>query len=50
MGQETYSLAIMLAENMGHFSFGNVQIYATDVEENTSFGDTVRSGVYNEED
>jgi chemotaxis protein methyltransferase CheR len=50
MGQETYSLAIMLAENMGHFSFGNVQIYATDVEENTSFGETVRSGVYNDED
>ncbi len=50
MGQETYSLAIMLAENMGHFSFGNVQIYATDVEENRSFGDTVRSGVYSDED
>jgi chemotaxis protein methyltransferase CheR len=50
MGQETYSLAIILAENMGRFSFGNIQIYATDVEENSSFGDTVRSGVYNEED
>jgi chemotaxis protein methyltransferase CheR len=50
MGQETHSLAIILAENMGRFSFGNVQIYATDVEENSSFGDTVRSGVYSEED
>lgn len=50
MGQETYSLAIMLAENMGHFSFANVHIHATDVEENSSFGDTVRSGVYDEDD
>jgi chemotaxis protein methyltransferase CheR len=50
MGQETYSLAIMLAENMGRFSFSNVQIYATDVEENRNFGDTVRSGVFSRED
>ncbi len=46
MGQETYSLAIMLAENMGHFSFGNVQIHATDVEENVDFGNAVQSGIY----
>jgi chemotaxis protein methyltransferase CheR len=50
MGQETYSLAIMLAENMGRFAFSNVQLYATDVEENSSFGDTVRSGIYRNED
>jgi chemotaxis protein methyltransferase CheR len=33
MGQEPYSLAILLAENMGHFAFRNVQILATDYDE-----------------
>lgn len=30
MGQEPYTLAILLAESMGRFAFRNVQIYATD--------------------
>ena len=50
MGQETYSLAILLAESLGRFSFRNVRIHATDIEENPLFGETVRSGIYNEED
>ena len=50
MGQETYSLAIMLAQSMGPFAFKNVQICASDIEENDGFGDTVRSGIYQEEE
>jgi len=33
MGQEPYTLAILLSENMGQFAFRNVQIYATDYDE-----------------
>jgi chemotaxis protein methyltransferase CheR len=33
MGQEPYTLAILLAENMGHFAFRNVHISATDYDE-----------------
>jgi chemotaxis protein methyltransferase CheR len=33
-GEEPYSLAIMLSEKMGHFSFKNVKIYATDINPN----------------
>lgn len=32
MGPEPYTLAILLAENMGQFAFRNVQIYATDMD------------------
>lgn len=33
MGQEPYTLAILLAENMGRFAFRNVEIHATDYDE-----------------
>ena len=33
MGQEPYTLAILLAESMGQFAFRNVQIFATDYDE-----------------
>jgi len=36
MGQEPYSLCILLAENMGHFAFNNLRILASDVD--TTFG------------
>jgi len=32
MGPEPYTLAILLAENMGTFAFRNVQIFATDMD------------------
>jgi chemotaxis protein methyltransferase CheR len=32
MGQEVYTMAILLAEKMGYFGFQNVQIEATDIE------------------
>ncbi len=33
MGQEPYTLAILLAESMGHFAFRNLQIIASDMDE-----------------
>jgi chemotaxis protein methyltransferase CheR len=50
MGPEPYSLAIMLAESMGHFSFKNLTIYATDVDEQDTFGETIRAGLYHEDE
>jgi chemotaxis protein methyltransferase CheR len=32
MGQEPYTLAILLAESMGHFAFRNIEIHATDYD------------------
>ncbi len=50
MGQETYTLAILLAEHMGHFAFQNVRIVATDIGEGGDFGPVVRAGVYRREE
>jgi len=44
MGQESYSLAILFAENMGYFGFQNIHILATDIEGN--FQEIVNAGVY----
>ncbi|MBI4720241.1 MAG: chemotaxis protein CheR [Chitinivibrionia bacterium] len=46
MGQEPYTLAILFAEQMGRFAFRNVEIFATDIEESSNFGEIVRSGIY----
>ncbi len=46
MGPEPYSLAIVLAESMGHFAFRNVHIEATDYEEQENFGKIIEMGVY----
>lgn len=46
-GPEPYSLAILLRENMGQFLFRNVRIVASDL--NGQFGETIREGVYPEE-
>jgi len=48
-GPEPYSLAIILRENMGHFLFRNVTIYATDIDE-SDFGATIANGVYAEQE
>jgi chemotaxis protein methyltransferase CheR len=50
MGPEPYTLAIYLAENMGKFSFRNVRIDATDVDESSHFGEIINAGVYPEEE
>ena len=46
MGPEPYTLAIILRENMGHFMYRNVRIYATDIDEQDTFGPTIVKGVY----
>jgi len=45
MGPEPYTLAIVLRENMGS-TFGNVRIYATDIDESGHFGEIVNNGIY----
>ncbi|MEW6379377.1 MAG: CheR family methyltransferase [bacterium] len=45
-GQEAYSLAMMFAENMGHFAFRNLHIDATDVDGSNLFGALISEGLY----
>jgi chemotaxis protein methyltransferase CheR len=47
MGQEPYSVCILLAEKMGRFAFNNVRIHASDQD---SFGSIVEQGVYPREE
>jgi len=46
MGPEPYSVAITLREHMSHFLFGNVRIFATDIDETNTFGAIIGRGVY----
>lgn len=46
MGPEPYSLAIILAENMGHFGFKNIHIDATDFDGSNLFGLIISEGVF----
>jgi len=50
MGQEAYSLAMLFAENMGYFGFNNLRIHATDLDECSTFGEIIHSGVYREDE
>lgn len=50
MGPEPYTLAIVLAENMGRFAFRNITIDATDIDESDTFGKIVTEGVYPEDE
>ncbi|MCX5876044.1 MAG: chemotaxis protein CheR [Deltaproteobacteria bacterium] len=50
LGQETYTLAMILAERMNRFGFKNVQIDATDHDSANRFGDVVSAGVYPHEE
>jgi chemotaxis protein methyltransferase CheR len=49
MGPEPYSLAMIIAEKMGHFAFRNVRIDATDIDEQEVFGKTIEEGTYPED-
>ncbi len=49
MGPETYSLGIILKENMGPMIFRNVKIHATDIDNSNFFGDIIREGMYPED-
>jgi chemotaxis protein methyltransferase CheR len=46
MGQETYTLAIVLADKMGQFAFRNLKIDATDYDSANHFGDAVEKAEY----
>ena len=48
MGQESYSLAIMFAENLGHFAFKNIHIDATDIDGSNLFEKFFIDGIYPE--
>lgn len=50
MGPEPYTLAIILAEAMGNFSFKNLQILATDIDEQDQFGGIIKAAIYSEEE
>ena len=45
-GPETYSIAILLRENMSNFLFQNVRIFATDIDTCGRFGPTINEGAY----
>lgn len=46
MGPEPYTFAIMLAEEMGYFTFKKVFMDASDLDENDTFGAIVKAGIY----
>ncbi len=46
MGQEPYTLAMILAGRMGHFGFNNLRIDATDVESTGQFARWIEAAVY----
>jgi chemotaxis protein methyltransferase CheR len=46
MGQEPYTLAILMAESLGYFAFRNLQILATDYDE--PLLKTLQDGIYPE--
>jgi chemotaxis protein methyltransferase CheR len=50
MGPEPYTLAIILAEAMGNFSFKNLMITATDIDETDTFGKIIEEGIYPEDE
>lgn len=45
-GQEPYTLAIILAESMGHFAYRNLTIEASDIDGSNLFKDIIEQGVY----
>ena len=49
MGQEPYSLSMILNESMGHMYFRNVRILATDIDESNRFEEIIAKAVYPEE-
>ncbi len=50
MGPEPYSIAIIFKETLGYYEFKRLQIYATDLdEESNQFGNILNSGIYPEE-
>lgn len=49
MGQEPYSLSMILNESLGHMYFRNVRILATDIDESNRFEEIIANAVYPDE-
>lgn len=49
MGQEPYSLSMILNDSMGYMYFRNVKILATDIDESNRFEEIIERAVYPEE-
>jgi len=45
-GEEAYSVAMLLFENLWPFACDNLRIDATDIEENHQFANTIATGIY----
>lgn len=50
LGQETYTVAMVLAERMNSFAFRNLIIDATDYDQANNFGEHVTNAVYSKAD
>lgn len=50
MGPEPYSVAITFREQMGRFAFRNLRLWATDIDENKTFGEIIAKGVYSDQE
>ena len=48
-GEEAYSVAMLLFENLWPFACDNLRIDATDIEENSQFANTIATGIYSTE-
>ncbi len=46
MGQEPYTIALLLKEHMGAMIFRNVRILASDIDHSDLFGDIIEKGSY----
>lgn len=46
MGQEPYTLAMLIRERVGNMGFRNVQIKATDIDNSDLFEKLIREGIY----
>ncbi len=46
LGQETYTIAMVLAERMNSFAFRNLTIDASDYDQANNFGDHVTNAIY----
>ncbi len=45
-GPEPYTFTISLSEKMNHYSFNNVQVDASDIDETDTFGKIITEGIY----
>jgi chemotaxis protein methyltransferase CheR len=49
MGQEPYTLAILIRERIGHMYFRNIKISATDIDGSNLFENIIKNAVYSRE-